>query len=105
MTIDGLYSRLNDPQVAYDQAYYPDFTFDHNGNPEWSNVVVKNGFITSFTANTFTPEIVNQTIDRRVTTSLIGLNAILAADCPICPSTPMSTSPRPIGRRAATMPS
>jgi iron complex outermembrane recepter protein len=75
VAVDGLYTRLNDPQVAYNQAYYPDFTYDANGNPEWSNVVVKNGFITSFTANTFTPEIVNQTIDRRVTTSLIGLNA------------------------------
>jgi len=73
-TLDGLYTHLNDPQVAYNQAYYPDFTYDANGNPEWSNVVVKNGFITSFTANTFTPEIVNQTIDRRVTTTLIGLN-------------------------------
>ena len=72
--MDGLYSRLIDPQVAYNQAYYPDFNYDQNGNPEWSNVVVKNGFITSFTANTFTPEIVNQTIDRKVTTSLIGLN-------------------------------
>ena len=75
VALDGLYSRLNDPQVAYDQAYYPDFNYDANGNPEWSNVVVKNGFINSFTANTFTPEIVNQTIDRRVTTSLLGLNA------------------------------
>lgn len=73
-TLDGLYTRLNDPQVAYNQAYYPDFNYDANGNPEWSNVVVKNGFITSFTANTFTPEIVNQTIDRRVTTSLLGFN-------------------------------
>jgi len=75
VAVDGLYSRLTDPQTAYDQAYYPDFTYDQNGNPEWSNVVVKNGFITSFTADTFTPEIVNQVIDRRVTTSLIGLNA------------------------------
>ena len=75
VTVDGLYSRLIDPQVAYNQAYYPDFNYDANGNPEWSNVVVKNGFITSFTANTFTPEIVNQTVDRRVTTSLIGANA------------------------------
>ena len=74
LTLDGLYSRLNDPQVAYNQAYYPDFNYDANGNPEWSNVVVKNGFITSFTANTFTPEIVNQTIARRVTTALLGLN-------------------------------
>jgi TonB-dependent receptor len=75
VALDGLYTRLNDPQVAYDQAYFPDFSFDANGNPEWSNVVVKNGFVTSFTGNTFTPEIVNQTIARRVTTSLIGLNA------------------------------
>jgi TonB-dependent receptor len=75
VTVDGLYTRLNDPQVAYNQSYYPDFNYDANGNPEWSNVVVKNGFVTSFTANTFTPEIVNQTIDRRVTTALLGLNA------------------------------
>jgi len=75
VTVDGLYTRLNDPQVAYNQAYYPDFNYDANGNPEWSNVVVKNGFITSFTANTFTPEIVNQTVNRQVTTSLIGFNA------------------------------
>ena len=73
-TLDGLYTKLNDPQVAYNQAYYPSFNYDANGNPEWSNVVVKNGLITSFTANTFTPEIVNQTIDRRVTTSLLGFN-------------------------------
>jgi iron complex outermembrane recepter protein len=75
VVLDGLYTQLKDPQVAYDQAYYPDFNYDANGNPEWSNVVVNNGYITSFTANTFTPEIVNQTVDRQVATSLIGLNA------------------------------
>jgi iron complex outermembrane recepter protein len=74
VTLDGLYTRLIDPQVAYDQAYYPDFNYDANGNPEWSNVVVNNGYITSFTGNNFTPELVNQTIDRRVTTSVFGLN-------------------------------
>ena len=55
VTLDGLYTRLVDPQVAYNQSYYPDFNYDQNGNPEWSNVVVNNGLITSFTANTFTP--------------------------------------------------
>jgi iron complex outermembrane recepter protein len=73
-TLDGLYARLNDPQVAYDQAYYPDFTYDQNNNPEWSHVVVNNGLITSFVGNTFTPELVNQTIDRQVSTSVYGLN-------------------------------
>jgi hypothetical protein len=62
------------PAGRYDQAYYPDFNYDANGNPEWSNVKVTNGLITSFTANTFTPELVNQTIDRKVTTSIFGLN-------------------------------
>jgi len=46
VALDGLYTRLDDPQVAYDQAYYPDFNYDANGNPEWSNVVVNNGYVT-----------------------------------------------------------
>ena len=75
ITLDGMYTKLNDPQVAYNQSYYPDFTYDADGLPEWSNVTVKNGFITAFTANNFDPEIVNQTIHREVNTYLIGANA------------------------------
>ena len=75
LAVDGLWAHLSDPQVAYNQAYYPDFNYDQNGNPEWSNVTVKNGLITGFTANTFTPEIVNQTVDRQVTNTLVGFNA------------------------------
>lgn len=74
ITIDGMYTRLHDPQVAYNQSYYPDFTYDANGLPEWSNVTVENGYITAFTANNFDPEIVNQTIHRVVNTYLIGGN-------------------------------
>lgn len=76
ITLDGLYTHLDDPQVAYNQAYFPQFTFAADGvTPLWSNVVVNNGLVTSFTETNFTPEIVNQTIDRKVNTSLIGLNA------------------------------
>lgn len=75
VVLDGMYTKLRDPQVAYNQSYYPDFTYDSNGLPEWSNVTVnQNGFITDFTGNNFTPEIVNQTIDRRVNTYLVGAN-------------------------------
>jgi iron complex outermembrane receptor protein len=74
VTLDGLYTKLNDPQVAYNQAYYPDFSYDQNGNPEWSNITVKNGYINSFKANNFVPEVINQTIDRRVSTYVGGLN-------------------------------
>ena len=75
ITLDGTYTKLNDPQIAYNQAYYPDFSYDQNGNPEWSNVTVRNGYITSFKANNFVPESINQTIDRRVSTYVVGLNA------------------------------
>lgn len=75
VTLDGMYTRLRDPQVAYDQSYFPDFSYDENGDPEWSNVTVKNGFISQFTANNFVPEMVNQTINRKVNTYLVGLNA------------------------------
>ncbi len=79
VTVDGLYTHLDDPQRAYNEAYYPDFAYDQFGNPEWSHVVVKNGVITSFQANNFVHEIVNNTIDRVVTTSLIGTNAVWQA--------------------------
>jgi iron complex outermembrane receptor protein len=71
---DLMFTQLKDPQVAYNHSFYPDFTYDADGNPEWSNVVVKDGLITSFTGSNFTPEVVNQTVNRIVNTSLIGLN-------------------------------
>lgn len=75
VTLDAMYTKLHDPQAAYNQAYYPDFSYDQNGNPEWSNVTVKNGLITGFTASNFTPELINETVNRDVTTYLVGLNA------------------------------
>ena len=99
LAIDGLATWLHDPQVAYHEAYYPNFTYASPGTPpvpgngyagcpanagptdcpEWSNVVVKNGYITSFTGNNFTPEMVNNTIDRVVNTLLVGANAAWTA--------------------------
>ncbi|MGN6423545.1 MAG: TonB-dependent receptor [Asticcacaulis sp.] len=71
---DLMFTRLRDPQVAYNHSFYPDFTYDANGNPEWSNVTVNNGLVTSFTGANFTPEVVNNTVNRVVNTSLFGLN-------------------------------
>jgi iron complex outermembrane receptor protein len=73
--LDGMYTKLRDPQVGYNEAFTPTFAYDSAGNPEWSNVVVKNGLITSFTANNFVPEVVNNSIDRVVDTSLLGFKA------------------------------
>ncbi len=69
LVADVLATRLNDPQVGYQEAFYPSYT---DGN--WSNVTVKNGLITGMTVNNFVPEAANITVDRVVNTSLFGLN-------------------------------
>jgi iron complex outermembrane receptor protein len=73
VAVDGLWTKLQDPQIGYNQSYYFPYGTDQNGAPTWSDAVVNNGVITSVTANNFTPEIVNNTINRNVVTSLYGL--------------------------------
>ena len=72
---DGLWTHLQDPQIGYNQSYYFPYTTDQNGNPTFSNPTVQNGLITAVTSNNFTPEIVNNTTNRNVVTSLVGLKA------------------------------
>jgi len=72
---DGLWTHLNDPQVGYNESYYLQYGVDQNGNPEWVNPTIKNGVVTAVTANDFQPEMVNNTTDRVVTTTMFGLNA------------------------------
>jgi TonB-dependent receptor len=71
--VDGLWTRLRDPQLGYNQSYYFPYGTDPSGNATWSNAVVNNGVITGVTSNNFTPEIVNNSINRNVDTSLYGL--------------------------------
>jgi len=75
LVADGLWTKLRDPQFGYNQSYYFPYGTDQNGNPTWSNAVVDNGLVTSVTSNNFQPEIVNNTINRNVVTSLYGLKA------------------------------
>jgi TonB-dependent receptor len=71
---DGLWTHLQDPQVGYNQSYYFQYSTDQFGNPTWFNPTIKNGLITAVTSNNFTPEIVNNTVDRNVVTTMYGLN-------------------------------
>ena len=71
LTGDVLYTHLNDPQNGYNQSYY--FAANPDGTPWQNNAVVKNGVITSVSVNDFQPEIVNNTIDRKVDTWLYGI--------------------------------
>lgn len=75
LTADGLWTKLDDPQIGYNQAYYFPYTTDQNGNPTWGPATVKNGIVTAVTSSNFTPEIVNNTTNRNVTTTAYGINA------------------------------
>ena len=76
---DGLWTHLNDPQIGYNESYYfaaPDSTGLYGDGTPWANnVVVKNGVITALSVNEFQPEMVNNTVNRQVTTYEFGLNA------------------------------
>lgn len=69
---DGLFTHLSDPQIGYNQSYY--FAADQFGTG-WSNPTIQNGLVTGVTVSNFQPEIVNNTTNRIVNTSLMGLNA------------------------------
>jgi iron complex outermembrane receptor protein len=70
---DGLWTHLNDPQIGYNESYY--FPANPDGTPWENNAVVQNGVITSVSVDNFQPEMVNNTMNRKVDTFLYGLNA------------------------------
>ncbi|MFC5438630.1 TonB-dependent receptor [Rhodanobacter ginsenosidimutans] len=75
IVVDGLKTRLDSPQVSYQQSYYTLFA-----PGRWSDMTVKNGIVTDFTMNNpdpdqrLNPELLNQTEYRVVDTELYGLN-------------------------------
>lgn len=76
LVVDGLTTNLDSPQVGYQQSYYPLYA-----PGRWSNVVTKDGIVTSFDMDNtasdlrLNPEVLNQTSHRVVNTSLYGANA------------------------------
>lgn len=75
ITVDGLKTRLDSPQVGYQQSYYPLFA-----PGRWSDITVQNGIVTDFTMNDpdpeqrLNPELLNRTEYRVVDTALYGIN-------------------------------
>jgi TonB-dependent receptor len=74
VALDGLWTHLEDPQIGYNESYY--FAANPDGTP-WAATppVIKNGVITAMTVDQFQPEMVNNTTNRNVVTTLYGLNA------------------------------
>ncbi len=52
IVVDGLKTRLNSPQVSFQQSYYPLFS-----PGRWSDMTVQNGIVTGFTMNNPDPEL------------------------------------------------
>src|SRR5271170_3857225 len=79
LVADGLWTKLQDPQIGYNQSYYFPYTTFTNaqGNQQgtWDDATatIKNGVVTGVTSSNFTPEIVNNTINRNVVTTMYGL--------------------------------
>ena len=75
IVVDGLKTRLDSPQVSYQQSYYPLFS-----PGRWSDIVVQDGIVTGFTMDNpdpdmrLNPELLNQTEYRVVDTTLYGVN-------------------------------
>ncbi len=75
VAIDGLKTRLDSPQVGYQQSYYPLFA-----PGRWSDMTVENGIVTGLTLNNpdpdqrLNPELLNLTNHRVVDTDLYGIN-------------------------------
>ncbi|MDV6330825.1 TonB-dependent receptor [Asticcacaulis sp. 201] len=76
LVIDGLTTKLDSPQVGYQQSFYPLYA-----PGRWSNMVIQNGIVTSFDMTDpdpelrLNPELLNQTTYRVVETKLYGANA------------------------------
>ena len=76
LVVDGLSTKLDSPQVGYQQSFYPLYA-----PGRWSNMVIKDGVVTSFDMTNpdpemrLNPELLNQTSYRVVETQLYGANA------------------------------
>lgn len=76
LVVDGLSTKLDSPQVGYQQSFY---TLYAPGR--WSNMVINDGIVTSFDMDNpdpelrLNPELLNQTSYRVVETQLYGVNA------------------------------
>lgn len=75
VVVDGMKTRLDSPQVGYQQSFYPLFS-----PGRWSNMKITNGVVTDLTLDNtdpelrLNPELLNKTEHRVVDTALYGAN-------------------------------
>lgn len=77
MTVDGMFTRLDAPTVGYHQSYYvEDSILDEDaGLHRWSNVSIRDHWVSGMTIAELVPEISTITEHRVVDTTQFGWNA------------------------------
>ena len=81
MTVDGLFTRLNAPTVGYHQSYYVEDSIldESTGQHRWSDVSIRDHWVTGMTVAELVPEISTITEHRVVDTSQFGWNGVWQA--------------------------
>lgn len=77
ITVDGMFTRLNAPTVGYHQSYYVEDSIldETTGQHRWSNVSIRDHWVTGMTVSDLVPEISTITEYRVVDTTQFGVNA------------------------------
>lgn len=75
-TVDGLFTRLNAPTVGYLESYYVEDSIldEETGQHRWSNVSIRDHWVTDMTVAQLIPEASTVTEYRVVDTSQFGFN-------------------------------
>src|SRR5688572_18648690 len=78
MTVDGMFTRLDAPTIGYHQSYYvEDSILDEDaGTHRWSDVSIRNHWVTGMTVTELVPEISTITEHRVVDTTQFGWNGV-----------------------------
>lgn len=78
MTVDGMFTRLDAPTVGYHQSYYVEDSIldEETGRHRWSNVSIRNHWVTGMTVAELVPEISTITEHRVVDTTQFGWNGV-----------------------------
>ncbi|HEY4369670.1 MAG TPA: TonB-dependent receptor [Steroidobacteraceae bacterium] len=80
MSVDGMFTRLDAPTVGYHQSYYvEDSILDDAGTHRWSDVTIRDHWVTDMTIAELVPELSTITEHRVVDTSQFGANAVWKA--------------------------
>ncbi|HEX7115691.1 MAG TPA: TonB-dependent receptor [Steroidobacter sp.] len=80
MTVDGMFTRLDAPTVGYHQSYYvEDSILDDAGTHRWSDVTIRDHWVTGMTVAELVPELSTITEHRVVDTMQFGWNAVWQA--------------------------